>query len=231
VLRAPGSPPVRFALASPRLRETPAGGRLRAALETAPFPFVEVGDDEMDALSDTERSQGVLLVAVEPDGSWRALEGVPRPRLLVLDGIQDPGNAGTLIRAAWAFAAHGVLALEGTVDPWSPKVVRAAAGALAHLPLLRVSWADACAWLGGRGVPLLVAEAGGRDVRAVGPMDSWALVVGNEGAGARAEVRAAAALAVGIPMAPAVESLNAAVAGAILLFVLAGASGGEVVGS
>ena len=81
------------------------------------------------------------------------------PRILLLDGVQDPGNAGTLIRAAWAFGLQRRDRLEGTVDPFNPKVVRASAGALAHIPV-PICPGRMQGLAPERGVPLLVADAG-----------------------------------------------------------------------
>ncbi len=223
VLEAPVPPEISFAMVSPRLRETDTGRELHGRLQEAALPLFEVTDREMEDLSDTERPQGALLVVVEPKGGLETLRSLPAPRLLVLDGIQDPGNGGTLIRAAWAFGADGVLALEGTVDPWGPKVVRAAAGALVHLPVFRAAWEEVAPWMLDRKIPVLASAAGGEDARTARPGPGWALVVGNEGAGIRKEVLATAAGILSIPMAPGVDSLNAGVAGAILLFTLMGA--------
>jgi TrmH family RNA methyltransferase len=211
---------IRFALISPRLRESGRGPELEGRL-TEGGVLVEEGDDEeLKALSDTEEPQGILLVVKEPAGFWPPREGRNALRLLLLDGIQDPGNVGTLVRAGRAFGLDGVLALEGTSDPWSPKAVRAAAGASAHLPVARVRWPEAREWLEDRSLPILVAEAGGRDVREFHPGEGWALVVGNEGAGVRREIREGAHELLAIRMAEGVDSLNVAAAGAILLFAL-----------
>jgi TrmH family RNA methyltransferase len=180
----------------------------------------ELEDEELQALSDTERTQGVLLVAEEPESAWPAPESRSPPRLLLLDGIQDPGNVGTLIRGARAFGLDGVLALEGTVDPWNPKTVRGGAGASAHIPVARVPWSRAREWLKTREIPLLVAVSEGEDVRGRGPIGGWALVVGNEGAGVRSEILEEAHALLAVPMAPDVDSLNVAMAGTILMFAL-----------
>jgi len=158
----------------------------------------------------------VVMVLPEP----RSGDGpLPPGPLLVLDGVQDPGNVGTLVRAAAAFGAAGVLALDGTVDPFNPKAVRAAAGAIFRTPVLRTSWEHVDAELRTRG-PVLVADMSGRDVATLRPIGSWTLVVGSEASGPRAAVRAAATDNVAIPMRGGVESLNAGVAGAILLYAL-----------
>jgi len=211
---------VRFALVSPRLGQAPGGNGLASRISDSGIPVVELSDAEMAGISETEASQGVMLVAAEPRDPMEAVDAQASPRVLLLDGVQDPGNAGTLIRTARAFGLDGVLALDGTVDPWNSKAVRAAAGAFAHLPVARLPWGRAWEWLQKRNIPLVAADAEGEDVRGVPPSGSWALAVGNEGAGPRNELLNKAERVVSIPMAPGVESLNAGVAGAILLYAL-----------
>lgn len=227
---SPGTGPtsgLRFALVSPRLESLQGGEHILKLLKESGIPFTSLEDADLVRLSETESPQGILLVVEEPGGppaDEQALAGISRPRVLLLDGIQDPGNVGTLIRGARAFGLDGVVALEGTADPWGAKAVRASAGALAHIPVFRMSVQEALAWIEARGVPILVAETGGRDLRTVRTTGGWALVVGNEGAGSRHELRKAAREILSIPMAPGVDSLNVAVAGSILLFTL-GTSG------
>jgi TrmH family RNA methyltransferase len=211
---------IRFALVSPRLEEIQGGVTLREKVAEGGFPVLEVEDTEMREISETEAPQGVLLVVEEPQDPWGPLYADGAPRLLVLDGVQDPGNVGTLLRGARAFGATGVLALDGTADPWNSKAVRAAAGAFAHLPVVRTPWPEANEWLRARAVPLLAADAQGEDVRAYASGPSWALAVGNEGAGTRAEILESAQGVVAVPMAPGVDSLNAGVAGSVLLYAL-----------
>lgn len=211
---------LRFSLVSHRLMEMGGGPEVRALLEEKGLLVHEVDDADLDALSDTETSQGVLVVAEEPQMTWPPAEEPGGRRFLLLDGIQDPGNVGTLIRAARAFGVHAVLALEGTADPWAAKTIRSAAGSTAHIPVARIRWADVQTWLQGTGLPLVVAEAGGLDVRGWSSPGGWALVLGNEGAGVRPEIRSVADACLAVPMADAVESLNVAMAGAILLFAL-----------
>jgi len=218
-LRATVPMEIRFALVSPRLLELGGGPDLNSELLGRKVPVEEMEEGELEALSDTEASQGILLVVREPETSW-PLQGDPRLRLLLLDGIQDPGNLGTLLRTARAFGVDGVVALDGTADPWSPKAVRGGAGASAHVPVWRSAWPEARDWLRGQDMPILVADAVGRDVREAPSSGSWALVLGNEGAGVRQEIRDEAQEVLSIPMAEGVESLNVAMAGAILLFSL-----------
>ncbi|MGW8268507.1 MAG: TrmH family RNA methyltransferase [Longimicrobiales bacterium] len=216
---------IRFAMVSPRLREIGGGGEIEGRLSERGVLVEEGEDRELKALSDTEQTQGILLVMKEPGCVWPLGDGPDLSRLLLLDGIQDPGNVGTLIRVARAFGLDGVLALEGTSDPWSAKAVRGAAGAQAHIPVAKVAWPEARGWLVDQGVPILVADAGGKDVRDHQSEERWALVLGNEGAGVRREIREGAEELLAIRMAEGVDSLNVAAAGAILLFALGSTSG------
>ena len=208
--------PARFAVVSPRLRELAGGDSLWERLARSGVETAEVTDAEFAALSATEAPQGVLMVCPEPRNDPANL---PAGTLLVLDGVQDPGNVGTLIRAAAAFGVAGVIALDGTVDPYSTKAVRASAGAVFRTRVLMASWDEIEDNLRARG-PLLIADMDGSDVASLAPRGEWALVVGSEGAGPCASVRDAAAGAVRVPMPGGAESLNAGVAGAILLYVL-----------
>jgi len=128
--------------------------------------------------------------------------------------LQDPGNLGTLIRTADAFGASGVVALADTVNPYNPKCVRASAGSLFHPPVAaKVSAAELIAACRARGVRVVAAAA---------PEEfDWTaaacLLVGQEAAGVPRELLRAAEATVAIPMAREIDSLNAAVAGAILL--------------
>jgi RNA methyltransferase, TrmH family len=225
VLRASLPLKVRFGLTSVSLGESPGGKEVLESLASAPFPVEEVPDADLEAVSDLERSQGVILVVSEPADPLSLVKTGPASRILLLDGVQDPGNAGTLIRVARAFGLDGVFALDRTVDPWNPKVVRSAAGSLAHIPVARLPWTGAAEWLGKTGTSLYVADPSGEDVRGFRPRIPWALAVGNEGAGPRPEVLMKAEGVLAIPMAPGVDSLNAGMAGAILLFTLGGHPG------
>jgi TrmH family RNA methyltransferase len=213
-----GGAHVRFAVISPRLERLAGGAALRSALVERGVEIEEEADQVLEGLADTEHPQGVLMVCVEdrPSGALVA----PGGRYLVLDGIQDPGNVGTLVRASTAFGLDGVLVLDGSADPWGAKAVRAAAGMTFRVPVLKMSAAEAIELLRVAGLPVLVADASGRDVGDTRFVGGWALVVGNEGSGPRPELMSGAEHTVRIPMPGPAESLNAGVAGAILLYAL-----------
>ncbi len=212
-----GAEPV-FAVVSPRLDTLAWGADLLATLCARVEDVERLGDAELDALADTERPQGVLLVCRQR--SWDVAELRQRGRYLVLDAVQDPGNVGTLVRAATAFDVDGVIVLDGTADPWGPKAVRSSAGMTFRVSV-GLAEADAVVeLLRESDVPLFVADASGVDVADVSTPASWALAVGNEGVGTRETLRLAATRFVRIPMPGPAESLNAGVAGAILLYAL-----------
>jgi TrmH family RNA methyltransferase len=193
----------------------PDGGDLLERVREAGIKTESVSDAEMRTYADTVTPQGWVAVAPVPAWTWADVDA---SRLLVLDAVRDPGNVGTLIRAAEALGAGGVVVLPGTADPWSPKVARAAAGSSLRLPVLEAEWDDVLDRLRRRGTPVWVAASDGEPVdRADARPDQVAVILGNEGAGVSAEIRAVADRVVAIPMMGDVESLNAAVAGAILM--------------
>lgn len=194
---------------------------------------IEITEGELAEFSQTEAPQGVLALAREPVRELPDPSGAGGEKVLLLDRIQDPGNVGTLVRAAAALGVERILLLDGTADAWGAKAVRASTGSVFSLPLHRVRWDEADAWLQGAGLPLLVAHGPGKDVRrwlaedakeggegGVVPSSGWALLIGNEGEGPRPEAFASAASLLSIPLESGVESLNAALAGAILLWAL-----------
>ena len=194
-------------------------GELRAALMRAGAALHPVTEPVLRSLAETAAPQG--LVAVVRRREWaldELLEG-PAPLLVVLDGVQEPGNVGTILRAAWAAGAQGAVFLPGTADPYQGKAIRASAGALFRV---RHTWhgdpIGLMERLQARGFGLWVAEAAGGvppdEVDLTGPV---ALVLGSEARGASAGVRRLAR-ALTIPMVGGAESLNVAMAGAILLY-------------
>jgi TrmH family RNA methyltransferase len=182
-------------------------GRLRASkLLVLPDPLLE-------SISATESTQGVIALVRPPEWTLEDVFGV-RPLVIALDAIQDPGNAGTIVRAAEAFGATGAIFLKGSVSPHNPKTLRASAGSLFRLPY--VFGVDAAA-LRRPGVALYAAAADAEcALAAVDLAAPCVLIVGNEAHGVCAELRAAST-AISIPTT-GVESLNAAIAAAVLLY-------------
>ena len=209
---------VRFVVCSPAVTRSSAGDALLADLEARGVVPEWVGEREMAAVSATPSPQGILLVCAEPTAGLEATPAADDARFLALDGIQDPGNLGTLVRTARAFDLTAVIALDGTVDPWNARAVRASAGSVFRIPVVRAPWREVRAWA--EGARVIVAAAAGRDAATLSPAPPWMLVVGNEGAGVRAEIAEAASARAAVPMPGSADSLNAAVAGAILLYAL-----------
>jgi TrmH family RNA methyltransferase len=190
--------------------ETSEGQRLLPLLRPAEGAWA-VDEAVMAACADTETPQGVL--AVVPALTLEAGPGL----ILVVDGVRDPGNLGTILRSAEAAGAGQVLLAPGTVDLYNPKVVRGGMGAHFRLPARALDWAEIGAQVAGRRVWLADA-AGEVAYDAVDWTVPSALIVGGEAAGAGAEAAALAGGRVLIPMVGGAESLNAAMAATVILF-------------
>lgn len=210
---------LRLAVVSSSLEDTDRGVRLRDRLE-ATVELRRISDAEIRRLADTATTQGVLVVAETPAASLEEVVPNGGSVVLVLDGVQDPGNLGTLARSAAAFGGDALVCLPGTVDPWNPKAVRASAGALFRVPVTLPStdWLDE--WLGRHGYLVAGADTAGAPIGDEPLPQRVALVVGNEGAGLSDRLRARCDRLVAVPMRGGTESLNVAVAGAVLLYEL-----------
>lgn len=182
----------------------------------------EVTDAELEALADTEHPQGVVAVIEPRRWTLNDIRLVPGATLLVLDGVQDPGNVGTMLRTAWGLGAAGVVALKGTADLTNPKVIRAGMGAGFRLPSVTAAPDELVAWSRLQRAEIWVADMSGERADQLSRGDRQrapvALVVGNEGAGVSPSLDAAADRRIAVPLAAAVESLNVAVAAGILLY-------------
>ncbi len=175
---------------------------------------IRVSKEVMEAISPMETPQGAVFLCRLPEETpFR-----PEKGMLLLDGIQDPGNVGTILRTADAWNVPVAL-LEGCADPYSHKVVRSSMGAVFRRPVVVTTWEQAAASLRAEKIPIAVTalNPAARDIRRarVGEM---AVVIGSEGQGVRKEVLEGADEALIIPMNPHCESLNAAVAAAAVMW-------------
>lgn len=201
---------VRAILYSARLMERPDGPRLLERVTGGRVRMVYVTDRVLQYVSEVETHQGLVAVVDWAAPEWESLNAMP---LLVADEIQDPGNLGTLIRSAASFG-FAVGLTTGSASPSNPKAIRATAGAVFQTPVGRL--ADTLKWPAG--LKVVVA-----DPRSSRPYYDWdwtaptALVVGNEGSGVGARWLTQADASLSIPMADGRESLNAAVAGSIMM--------------
>lgn len=175
---------------------------------------VRVPADVMASISPMETPQGALFLCRLPEKTAFS----PKPGMLLLDGIQDPGNLGTILRTADAFNIPVAL-LEGCADPYSHKVVRASMGAVFRSPVQQTTWSAAkaaCEW---ENIPVAVTALSdcAVDLRSA-PLQTMAVVIGSEGQGVRREILDSAQKELIIPMQSRCESLNAAVAAAIVMW-------------
>ena len=181
---------------------------------------VQVPPDLLRSVAPTQTPQKVLFLVPIPRAPLPVvLNGM---RYLVLDGLQDPGNVGTLWRTADAFGADGLLLLPGCADPWSPKTVRATMGACFRLPVWEASLEEALAVFARSALPLYATALRDDtiDLRVL-PVDRAAVAIGSEGHGVSKALLEACAATVKIPMTDRCESLNAAIAGTVALWELA----------
>ena len=184
----------------------------------------QVDEKVMAKLSDTKAPQGVLAVIRTPEQNLRQLRpGTASDNnapVIILDRVQDPGNLGTIIRTADAVGALGLILLEGCVDAYSPKVVRASMGSLFHLPVVQdVTAEEALTWCYRNGYePAATALKNAQNVYKADISKKMAFLFGNEANGVAEELQAAAETRLFIPMAGLAESMNVAMAAGIILF-------------
>lgn len=206
---------------SPRAQSRAEGKAMLAQAQARNLKTFELSDEMLAEVSEVEGPEGILAVV--------RLQYTPLPDLLptlpadgllvVVDGLQDPGNLGTIIRTAHATGAAGIIVASDTVDPFNGKTLRAAMGSHFHLPLARATDDEIVTQLRTGGVRLVVADP--RAAEAVWEADlsgRIAFILGNEGAGPGRQLLRQADLGVVIPMPGRAESLNVAVAGAMLLY-------------
>ena len=176
--------------------------------------IIRVPGDVMESISPMQSPQGALFLCRFPEKKAFA----PVPGMLLLDGIQDPGNIGTILRTADALEIPVAL-LEGCADPYSHKVVRSSMGAVFRTPVIQTTWAQAKQACADAGIPVAVTALSDRatDLRQA-ELKNMAVVIGSEGRGVRQEVLDSADAELIIPMNSRCESLNAAIAAAIVMW-------------
>ena len=178
---------------------------------------VEVPESLLSAVADTESPQGVAFICSGPSLSLpEKLEG---KRYLILDGVQDPGNVGTIWRTADAFGADGLILCGSCADPWSPKTVRSTMGAIFRMPVYEASLEETAEKLAAAGIPLYATALRDDtvDVRDV-DLAKAAVIIGSEGKGVSDLALQLCSKTVKIPMTTRCESLNAAMAASVVLW-------------
>ena len=209
--------PLLAAWYAPDLHTRPGGQDVLDRLGTAGVKVFGVGADELKKVASVETSQGLIatMALVEPPLTTGG------DLWVVVDGVQDPGNLGTIIRSAAAADVDGMFLLPGTVDLHNPKTLRAAMGAAFQFPIHTVASfpGQVLPFLRSEGAQIAVADVGGqlapREVDFTGKV---ALIIGNEGWGPSEEVKSHADWGVRIPMPGGAESLNVAMATTVLLY-------------
>lgn len=199
---------------------------LAGRLAGAGVPVTTVSAATIEALSDTRAPQPIVAVAPFLERPFDQLAAiVPGDRaalVLVLHDLGDPGNVGTLIRCAEAFRASAVCCGPQCAEPYNSKVVRATAGALFRVPLVRYAqWETLAAILAARSVQIIAADAGGTDISVAALPARCALAIGHERHGLAETIKHDVAARVAVPLIADVDSLNAGVAGAILMYEIA----------
>ena len=179
--------------------------------------LVQVPGDVMASISPMESPQGALFLCRTAEPALP--ERLPGVRYLVLDGVQDPGNVGTIWRTADALGADGLILVNGCADPWNPKTVRATMGACFRLPVYERNADGLAQWLGEQGIPLYATalREDTVDLREA-ELSRCAVVIGSEGRGVSEGLLSQSAKTLKIPMRARCESLNAAAAATVVLW-------------
>jgi TrmH family RNA methyltransferase len=205
--------------------EAAARERAKAVIErlsATDCRMIAVSEDVYNKISDTEQPQGIMGVLKKRQFSIEQLLLSPEklPLLVVLDGVQDPGNAGTIIRTADAAGCSGVIVLKGSADIYASKTVRATMGSLFHLPVMEgLSSAELIHSLKQSDIKLLATCLQQSDVYYQADFNRpAAIILGNEGQGISPELISAADACLNIPLVGHAESLNVAVAAGVILY-------------
>ncbi len=194
-------------------------GRSLDRLATGSAQVVLLTEEVLRGVVSTEAPQGIAALVRPPVFRVDDLFHSTRPLMIVVAGLQDPGNLGTIVRSAEAFGAAGIIMLPGTASLWNPKCVRASAGSAFRLPVVQLTPEECVRELRARGIRSLATVV--RRGTAADSSDLTtpsALWIGNEGAGLAPELAAMCEERVTIPCPGTVESLNAAIAASVLLY-------------
>ncbi|SDG97041.1 RNA methyltransferase, TrmH family [Selenomonas sp. WCT3] len=211
---------IRYGFYTPELLKQPRGKDLCEALTKGGVSLYEVPAAVYQKASATDTPQGILVVAEQKKSRLEELPAAENPIYVVLDGVQDPGNAGTIIRTADAVGAHGVILLKGSVDAFGDKVVRSTMGSLFHLPVCTdVDVKELQAFLTSQNLTLYATalDASAKPHFEQDFRQGCAVVFGNEGNGVSAKLLEQAVTTY-IPMYGDAESLNVGVSAAVVLY-------------
>lgn len=210
---------IREVFFSPSFASSDEGAELMPQLSRKAGRVFEVTDAVMKKLSDTEAPQGVLALTSLPTARLADLSPGANPLITVIEGVQDPGNVGTIIRLADAAAGDIVIVLHGSCDPYMPKAVRATAGSIFNIPVIRARTDECLDWLRLRKITLAVTSAkGNQSIFAASLAGPVAFAFGNEAKGISKTLGDAADMTINIPIYGRAESINVATAAAVCLY-------------
>ena len=189
-------------------------------LDEEGYDFEILSDSVFSYVSDTKTPQGILAIVKRKEYSLEDIVNVENPDLIVLDNLQDPGNLGTIFRTAEAAGVTGIVLSKDCVDIYNPKVIRSTMGAIYRMPFVYVEdLLDALSILKEKGIKTYAAHLKGKNsYDKENYKTACAFLIGNEGNGLREEVSNMADTWIRIPMEGQAESLNAAIAAAVLMF-------------
>jgi len=173
-------------------------------------PYSMVAEKLFERLADTEQSQGIIACCKMNLQAVNTLE--QDKRYVLIDHLQDPGNIGTIIRTADAFGYEGIIVTDGCADPYNPKAVRSSMGSISSLPVIPLTSTHEL-----KGYTLMAADKSGIPFTKVAWPTGYILVIGSEAHGVSNELLTRASHTISIPIAPGVDSLNAAIAAGILM--------------
>jgi len=192
---------------------------IASCIDSPDITLCAVSDREFEKLTDACEGVGMLaVVRMKECGPETVRDLPPDANILILDRIQDPGNLGTIVRTAAAAGYGAVLAMSGTADLWSPKVLRSTAGMVFAIPFIAVKDHEELRELAAGRRLVVTSVEGGRPYYEENLREGIALVIGNERWGVSPEIMEMADVRVTLPMKGGVESLNAAMAAAILMY-------------
>jgi TrmH family RNA methyltransferase len=200
----------------PLIREVYVTDRFLSAhgSELGDLAYTLLSEEVFSKVADTKTPQGILCRVRIPDTPLTA----PKGKCLLLDGVADPGNLGTILRTANAAGYTEAYLTKECADPFSPKSVRASMSGVFFTKIYRAERAEILSVL--KDTPILIADMGGANVFTYAPPKQFALVIGNEANGVSDEVKKAAFHTIKIPMQDTQESLNAAISAGIIMYVL-----------
>lgn len=211
---------ISYILISDDLLNSTGGGELFELIQKKRYETIHVSANLLREVADTENPQGILAVVKINSTSIEQILKVENKFIIILDGLQDPGNLGTIIRTADAFKSSGVIMTEGCVDVYNPKVIRSTMGSIFHVPTFytdnKIEFVNT---LRDEGVEVYTTSLEGENyIYEVDFKKDFAIVIGNEANGVSKELMSLANCLIKIPMRGKAESLNAAIATSIIMY-------------